>query len=119
MIGPDPRDRATGLFAQQYGEQPRGTWYAPGRVNLIGEHTDYNDGFVLPFAIGAGVTVVAARRPDGVLALASRQAPGEEVAVPLGGLAPGSVTGWAAYPAGVAWAPAGARRPAMRNMCET
>ena len=104
MIGPDPRDRATGLFAQQYGEQPRGTWYAPGRVNLIGEHTDYNDGFVLPVAIGAGVTAVAARRPDGVLALASRQAPGEEVAVPLGGLAPGSVTGWAAYPAGVAWA---------------
>jgi galactokinase len=104
VIGPDQRDRAAGLFAQQYGEQPRGTWHAPGRVNLIGEHTDYNDGFVLPFAIGAGVTAVAARRPDGMLALASRQAPGEQVAVPLDGLAPGSVTGWAAYPAGVAWA---------------
>jgi galactokinase len=104
VIGPGPRDRATGLFAQQYGEQPRGTWHAPGRVNLIGEHTDYNDGFVLPFAIGAGVTAVAARRPDGRLALASRQAPGEEVSVLLDDLAPGSVTGWAAYPAGVAWA---------------
>jgi galactokinase len=104
VIGSDPRDRATGLFAQTYGEQPRGTWHAPGRVNLIGEHTDYNDGFVLPFAIGAGVTAAAARRPDGQLALASRQAPGEEVTVPLDGLAPGSVTGWAAYPAGVAWA---------------
>jgi galactokinase len=104
VIGSDPRDRATGLFARQYGEQPQGTWYAPGRVNLIGEHTDYNDGFVLPFAIGAGVTAVAARRPDGVLALTSRQAPGEQVAVPLDGLAPGKVTGWAAYPAGVAWA---------------
>ncbi|HMH94502.1 MAG TPA: galactokinase [Streptosporangiaceae bacterium] len=104
MIGPDARDRATGLFAQQYGEEPRGTWHAPGRVNLIGEHTDYNDGFVLPFAIAAGVTAVAARRRDGMLALASRQAPGEQVTVPLDGLAPGSVPGWAAYPAGVAWA---------------
>jgi galactokinase len=104
VIGPDPRDRATGLFARQYGEQPRGTWHAPGRVNLIGEHTDYNDGFVLPFAIGAGVTAAAARRPGGQLALASLQAPGQEVTVPLDGLAPGSVTGWAAYPAGVAWA---------------
>ncbi|HEY6478427.1 MAG TPA: galactokinase [Streptosporangiaceae bacterium] len=104
MIGPDARDRATGLFAQQYGEEPRGTWQAPGRVNLIGEHTDYNDGFVLPFAIGAGVTAVAARRRDGMLALASRQVPGEQVTVPLDGLAPGSVPGWAAYPAGVAWA---------------
>ena len=104
MIGPDPRDRATGLFLQQYGEEPRGAWHAPGRVNLIGEHTDYNDGFVLPFAIGAGVTAAAARRPDGMLALASRQAPGEDVTVPLDGLAPGSVTGWAAHAAGVAWA---------------
>jgi galactokinase len=104
MIGPDARDRATGLFAQQFGEEPRGTWQAPGRVNLIGEHTDYNDGFVLPFAIGAGVTAVAARRRDGMLALASRQAPGEQVTVPLDELAPGSVPGWAAYPAGVAWA---------------
>jgi galactokinase len=104
VIGPDPRDRATGLFAEQHGEQPRGSWHAPGRVNLIGEHTDYNDGFVLPFAIGAGVTAVAARRPDGVLALASAQAPGEEIEVALDQLAPGSVTGWAAYPAGMAWA---------------
>jgi galactokinase len=104
VTGPDPRDRATGLFAQQHGEPPRGTWHAPGRVNLIGEHTDYNDGFVLPFAIGAGVTAVAARRPDGVLALASAQAPGEETEVALDQLVPGSVTGWAAYPAGMAWA---------------
>ena len=104
MTGPDPRDRATGLFAQQHGEPPRGTWHAPGRVNLIGEHTDYNDGFALPFAIGAGVTAVAARRPDGVLALASAQAPGEETEVALDQLVPGSVTGWAAYPAGMAWA---------------
>ena len=41
-------------------------WLAPGRANLMGEHTDYNDGFVLPFALGQGVTAAAARRagPD-------------------------------------------------------
>jgi galactokinase len=97
-------DGATGLFARQYGEEPRAAWHAPGRVNLIGEHTDYNDGFVLPFAIGAGVTVAAARRADGLLLLASRQAGADSTRVVLDGLTPGGVTGWAAYPAGVAWA---------------
>jgi len=78
-------------------------WFAPGRANLMGEHTDYNEGFVLPFALAQGVTATASARDDGQLVLRSRQAPGE-TAVPLGSLAPGSVTGWAAYPAGVAWA---------------
>jgi galactokinase len=73
-------------------------------VNLIGEHTDYNEGFVLPFALSRGVRAAASRRGDGVLELRSRQAPGEPAAVPLTALAPGSVTGWAAYPAGAAWA---------------
>jgi galactokinase len=101
---PGAPDGATGLFTRQYGEEPRAAWHAPGRVNLIGEHTDYNDGFVLPFAISAGVTVAAARRDDRLLLLASRQAGGDSTRVALDGLAPGAVTGWAAYPAGVAWA---------------
>jgi galactokinase len=79
-------------------------WFAPGRANLMGEHTDYNEGFVLPFALAQGVTATAAARDDGQLVLRSRQAPGEPAAVALDMLAPGSVTGWAAYPAGVAWA---------------
>ena len=43
-------------FAEWYGRRPIGVWSAPGRVNLIGEHTDYNDGFVFPFAIDQRTT---------------------------------------------------------------
>ncbi|MEO3787824.1 galactokinase [Actinocorallia sp. B10E7] len=79
----------------------RGTWHAPGRVNLIGEHTDYNEGLVLPFALAQGITVEGERRDDGLLELHSG---GQREAVELEGLAPGKVKGWAAYPAGVAGA---------------
>ena len=81
-----------------------GVWSAPGRANLMGEHTDYNQGLVLPFAIAQSVTVAAVRRDDGMLVLRSAQAPAESAAGALDSLAPGTVTGWAAYPAGVAWA---------------
>jgi galactokinase len=91
-------------FGDCFGGQPEGVWRAPGRANLIGEHTDYNQGWVLPFALGLGVTVAAGRRDDGVLAICSRQAPGAPAELPVASLAPGAVTGWAAYPAGVAWA---------------
>ena len=91
-------------FGDCFGGQPEGVWRAPGRANLIGEHTDYNQGWVLPFALDLGVTVAAGRRDDGVLAICSRQAPGAPAELPVASLAPGAVTGWAAYPAGVAWA---------------
>ena len=81
-----------------------GVWRAPGRANLMGEHTDYNQGLVLPFAIAQSVTVAAASRDDRMLVLRSRQAPAESATIALDSLAPGTVTGWAAYPAGVAWA---------------
>jgi galactokinase len=83
-------------------------WFAPGRANLMGEHTDYNGGFVLPFALAQGVTATATARADGLLVLRSKQKPGDPVTIALDALAPGAVTGsaagWAAYPAGVAWA---------------
>ena len=90
-------------FARCYGREPEGIWFAPGRVNLLGG-PDYNEVFVLPFAVGAGVYAAASRRGDGRIALASRQAGGAPVLLPVGALAPGSVGGWAAYPAGAAWA---------------
>ena len=96
--------KASGLFRERFGGEPDGVWLAPGRANLMGEHTDYNDGFVLPFALGQGVTAAAASRAGRRLTMCSRQEPGDVVEVDLDGLAPGRVTGWAAYPAGVAWA---------------
>ncbi|MDT7790072.1 MAG: galactokinase [Pseudonocardiales bacterium] len=92
-------------FARLHGVAPAGVWSAPGRVNLIGEHTDYNDGFVLPFAIPQRTWVAAAPREDGVITLAS-VVDGEVVTAPplrVSSLGPGGVQGWAAYPAGVAW----------------
>ncbi|HEX2316703.1 MAG TPA: galactokinase [Thermomonospora sp.] len=90
-------------FEEAYGRAPEGVWHAPGRVNLIGEHTDYNGGLVLPFALRQGVSVAAARRDDGVLEVRSLQAADDGRVLRLDALAPGSVPGWAAYPAGVAW----------------
>ena len=98
---------AAELFRSRFGGEPDGVWLAPGRANLMGEHTDYNDGYVLPFALGQGVAAAAAVRSgphDRALVLCSRQEPGAAVEVALDGLTPGQVTGWAAYPAGVAWA---------------
>ena len=80
------------------------TWFAPGRANLMGEHTDYNEGMVLPFALAQGVTATVTGRTDGLLVMRSKQMPGDPVAEDVAGLSPGSVRGWAAYPAGVAWA---------------
>jgi galactokinase len=103
--------RAGELFRERFGAEPDGVWLAPGRANLMGEHTDYNDGYVLPFALGQGVTAAAARRSGRQLTLCSRQEPGAAIQIALDGLAPGQVTGWAAYPAGVAWALEAAGHP--------
>ncbi|GAA2798676.1 galactokinase [Crossiella cryophila] len=97
--------RAAEEFRTRIGE-PTGVWSAPGRVNLIGEHTDYNDGYVLPFAIPHRIAVAAAPRTDGLLSVATLGDDGklnQADPVPVAALTPGLLSGWPAYPSGVAW----------------
>ncbi|WP_405161345.1 galactokinase [Nocardia sp. NBC_01499] len=79
------------------------TWVAPGRVNIIGEHTDYNDGYVLPIALPLVVECAASVRADGNVRVVSRQRPDETVLVGVGELAAqrDRVPGWSRYPLGV------------------
>jgi galactokinase len=79
-----------------------GRWAAPGRVNLIGEHLDYNGGPVLPIAIDRRTVVTASTHDDPVVTVSS-ESYGEPVTFGLA-VEPGEVTGWAAYVAGVIWA---------------
>jgi galactokinase len=99
----DIRQDVVAGFEEAYGSAPSGIWSAPGRVNLIGEHTDYNLGFVLPFAINRRTIVALGPRDDGRIGVASAYA--DEVAeIAIADLAPDRLRGWAAYPLGVAWA---------------
>ena len=99
-----PIDRALRLFQDAFGGEPAGVWSAPGRVNLIGEHTDYNGGLALPIALPQRTYAAVRVRPDGVLRVVSDGMPGGPVSVPLAEVGPGSPGGWAAYVAGVFWA---------------
>lgn len=101
-----PASAAYDTFLSVHGRTPEGVWSAPGRVNLIGEHTDYNDGFVLPFALPHRLAAAASPRDDGLLTVATLGSHGQirqAGPVPIADLRPGVVEGWAAYPIGVAW----------------
>ncbi|MET0492517.1 MAG: galactokinase [Actinoplanes sp.] len=92
---------ASSAFVTAFGSEPTGQWAAPGRVNLIGEHTDYNDGFVLPFALPQRVIAAAARSDEPGWTVCSDFAPEP---VSFTSTERGAVEGWAAYPAGIVWA---------------
>ncbi|MEC5189749.1 MULTISPECIES: galactokinase [unclassified Arthrobacter] len=91
-------------FESVFGAAPDGVWAAPGRVNLIGEHTDYNDGFVLPFAIDKRARTAVRLRSDGTIRLLSLFGDQGMVEADASALAPGGIKGWAKYPLGVIWA---------------
>ncbi|MGY4857940.1 galactokinase [Cryobacterium sp. AP23] len=90
-------------FRDRFDHDADGLWFGPGRVNLIGEHTDYNDGFVFPFAINRRAVVALSVRDDRMLRVASSFTD-EIVQISLDELSPETVSGWSAYPLGVAWA---------------
>lgn len=94
---------ALSAFEAAYGHAPAGVWSAPGRVNLIGEHTDYNFGFVLPFAIDRRTVAAVGMRNDRAIRVRSTFTD-QEVVAAIDDLTPATMDGWSAYVQGVAWA---------------
>jgi galactokinase len=94
---------AVAAFRQLADAPPDGVWAAPGRVNLIGEHTDYSGGLVLPIAIDRTALIAARLRDDDVVRVSSLQMRGE-VCVSLSDVHAGRSSGWTSYPLGVLWA---------------
>ena len=97
------KDSVMAGFVKRFGAQPSGVWSAPGRVNLIGEHTDYNEGFVLPFSIDRRTYAALSLRTDGIARVASSFTD-QVVEIPVEKISKNSVSGWSGYPLGVAWA---------------
>ena len=91
-------------FLETFGEEPDLVAAAPGRVNLIGEHIDYSDGFVLPFAIKDRTLVAARKRNDSTVRIASAQRRNKIVTVDISKVKPGLKGEWERYALGVLWA---------------
>lgn len=102
------RELAAQLFEETFGYQPQDVWSAPGRVNVIGEHVDYNGGPCLPIALPHRAFIAYSPREDRLLRLVSPQTREAVDELDLDRIAPrgceGEVSGWAAYLSGVAWA---------------
>lgn len=90
-------------FLETFGEEPDLVAAAPGRVNLIGEHIDYSDGFVLPFAIKDRTLVAARKRDDSTVRIASAQRRSKVVTVDIDDIKPGLKGEWERYALGVLW----------------
>jgi galactokinase len=90
-------------FEELYGRKPEVLAEAPGRVNLIGEHIDYSEGFVLPFAIADRAYAAIASREDGLVRIASSQRKDKIFTIDISDVKPGSKGEWEKYVLGVIW----------------
>ena len=90
-------------FEEIYGRKPEVIAEAPGRVNLIGEHIDYSEGFVLPFAIADRAHAAIAARADGLVRIASHQRKEKIFSIDISDVKPGSKGDWEKYVLGVLW----------------
>jgi galactokinase len=93
---------AVAAYRELTGRSPDGLWSSPGRVNLMGDHTDYSQGLALPFAIDRSAVVAAGLREDARVRCTSRQMPAE-VLMALDDISPGVGAGWAAPLLGALW----------------
>jgi len=98
-----PHELAARAFRGSFDAEPDGVWAAPGRINLIGEHVDYNGGLCLPVALAQRTAAAVRVRDDDVLRLTSTHS-GEAWQGRLADVGPGAPSGWPAYVAGVVWA---------------
>lgn len=104
MTDPLTASQLAARFTEAFGTEPDGVWMAPGRVNLIGEHTDYNEGFVLPFAIDKTARIAIRTRPDSALRLLSTYGDQGMTMADTTALNKSTARGWTKYPLGVIWA---------------
>ncbi|RYG21929.1 galactokinase [bacterium] len=95
-------------FVEKFGHEPAVVAVAPGRINLIGEHTDYNDGFVFPVAIDRQMWIAASPAPGSSRVWADEI--GDAAPFDLGRVQPGEIKDWGKYPAGMGWAIRGSGR---------
>jgi galactokinase len=96
-------ERVSTAFRRSFDASPDGVWAAPGRVNIIGEHVDYNAGRCLPMALPHRTFCAVGRRTDGMLDVRSAQGY-PSWAGPVAELEPAAVPEWARYVAGAVWA---------------
>ena len=94
-------ERARALFATVYGEEPTGVWSAPGRINFVGDHTDYNGGLCLPAIIRHRAYVAGRARPDAIVRIADERDPARTLEVEIDAISPDVCREWLGAAAGV------------------